>query len=190
MSAEATSEVFIGGTSFSEDVPSLTDFAEEAGGAWPAGWYGATIIEGYATSRGKQFVTEDTASKKGDSRNLRVCFSLNGGTLGTRNTFESFNYRVDDLTTERLAQIKELREEFKGVKGAWPGQSDAQRSSLAIAGLGQFTKAIGSGLKRTAEGNIIPTPFVGKTADVRLNIDDKGYNTITAYAPAGTRTKK
>lgn len=187
---EATQEVRIGQVGpVSEDMPSLADFADEVGGAWPAGWYPGEIIGGYTTGRGKQFVSEDTLSKNGESRNLRVCFRLSSS-LGERTTFESFNYRVSDFTPERLGQIKELREEFKGVRGAWPGQSDAQRSSLAIAGLGQFEKALGFRLKRTELGNLNPSPFVGQKVDCRLNIDEKGYNTITAFAPAGTRVKK
>jgi hypothetical protein len=188
-STRNASEVRIGTIGNASESVDLSDFAEEPGGAWPAGWYPATIIAGYSTGRGKQFLTEDTLGRKGDSRNARVCFNLNGGSLGTRSTFESFNYREDDFTPARLAQIKEMRQEFKAVRGAWPGQADAQRSSLAIASFSQFTKALGMSLPRV-DGRVNPIPFIGQAIDVRINIDDKGFNTITAFAASGTRTAK
>jgi len=168
-----------------ENALDLSDFAEESGGALAPGWYRALIIEGYATIKGKQIVTGDTLSSKGDSRNMKVCFGLAIG----RNIFNSFNYRTTDFTPERLAQVKELRLAFKGTQGAWPGQADAQRSSLAIADLAQLQKSLGLSLPRTDEGNLNPMPLVGQTLDIRLNVDAKGYNNVTAYAAAGTRTK-
>jgi hypothetical protein len=164
----------------------LSDFAEEAGGALAPGWYKATIVEGYSTTKGKQIITGDNVSSKGDSRNMKVCFSLTG--VG-RNLFESFNYRTSDFTPERLAQIKELRDQFKGTRGAWPGNADAQRSSLAIAQLAQLQKAVGLSIPRTDAGNLNPIPFVGHSLDVRVNVDEKGYNNLTAFAAAGTRVK-
>jgi len=163
----------------------LTDFAEEAGGALNPGWYRASIIGGYATQRGKQIVTGDTLSSKGDSHNLKVCFHL---TQPNRNLFNSFNYRTSDFTADRLAQIKALREQFAGTQGAWPGQSDAQRSSLAIADLSQFQKAVGMSIPRN-NGILNASPLVGQSLDVRVGVDKKGYNEITAYATLGKRTK-
>lgn len=173
----------------SEEMPSLADFATEPGGAWPAGWYAAEVIEGYSTGKGTVFTTADAPSKDGQSRNLKVCLKLNGATLGVRNTFGSFNYRTSDFDAARLEQVKQLREQFKGTRGAWQGQTDAQRTSLAIASLGQFEKALGFKLKRAPSGNLNPSPFLGQKVDVRLAIDEKGYNEVTAYAPAGTRVK-
>lgn len=172
-----------------EELPSLSEFAEEAGGAWPAGWYKATIIDGYATAKGTVFTTEDTPSRDGQSRNTRICLTVKGP-AGTRNMFDTFNYRLTDFTPARLDQIRELRTQFKGTRGAWPGQADAQRTSLAIANLGQFEKALGFRLKRHPEGHIVPQSFVGQCVDVRLGIDDKDYNEVTAYAAAGSRTGK
>ncbi len=61
----------------SEEMPSLADYGREPStGAWPDGWYAATILAGYATNSGHQWVTEDGPSKDGLSRNLRVCFLL------------------------------------------------------------------------------------------------------------------
>jgi len=168
-----------------EDVPSLEEFATEPGGAWPNGWYTAEIIEGYATQRGKVFATEDTLSQKGDSRNMRLCFRVNNAS-SSRTMQENFNYRASDFTPERLSFIKQAREEYKNVKGRW-SDPDAQRSSLAIATLGQLQKAVGQGFKRNSEGNLLPAALVGKKVDVRLSTDDKGYNVINAFAPAGTK---
>lgn len=173
----------------SEELPSLSEFAEEAGGAWPVGWYKAMVIDGYATRKGTVFTTEDTPSRDGQSRNMRLCLNVTGA-AGTRNTFDTFNYRISDFTPARLEQIKELRQQFKGTRGAWPGQADAQRTSLAIANLGQLEKALGFRFKRHPEGYLVPGTFVGQKLDIRLGVDDKGYNEVTAYAAAGSRTGK
>jgi len=178
------------GELFGEEMPSLVEFADEPGGSWPDGWYGATVLEGYATKNGTVWQTADEPSKKGDSRNLRLCLKLDGGKLGTRNTFVSLNYRVDDFTSARLEQIKEMRQEFKGTQGKWPGHEDSQRTSLAIAKLGQVEKAFGFRLRRSPQGFMQPGPFVGKTVDVRLGPDKNGqYSEVKAYAPFGSRAK-
>lgn len=167
---------------------SLTDFAEEVGGAWPNGWYAADIIEGYATQKsGKVFTTEDTVSGKGDSRNLRICFKVTNAKADERTMQESFNYRSSDFTSERLAFIKEARAEYKGVKGRW-SDADAQRSSLAIAKIGQLQKALGFSELKVANGGLVAGVFVAQKVDVRLTTDENGYNEINAFAPAGTKT--
>jgi hypothetical protein len=182
-----------------EEMPSLADFAEEPGGAWPKGWYRAEFIEGYATTKGTQFTTKDEPSKNGTSRNLTLCLRIAGdfymndgerkaGPGGVRNTFEQINYRLDDFTPAKLAMVKELRESNKGVRGAWPGQADQQRTSLALAKLGQIEKAMGATFKRTPLG-LSASHLSGRAVDVRLGVDDKGYNEVTAFAPAGSRVK-
>jgi hypothetical protein len=180
-----TDEVTLNGltdTLTSEEVPDLSSYAEEpTGSALKAGWYDADVIEGYATRKGHQFATEDTVSQKGDSRNLRLCFKI-----GERNLQESFNYRPTDFTPERLAHIKELREEFKGVKGKW-ADADGQRSSLAIAKLGQIQKAFGFPFKRTPSGQIVAASFVGQKVQVRVIVNDEGYNEVKEFAPAGSK---
>lgn len=173
-----------------EEVASLAEFAEEPGGAWNPGWYRAEIVEGYTTQKGKTFLTEDTTSQKGDSRNLRICVKLVRGDQ-ERTMQESFNYRPSDLSPERLKYITEARTENKGVKGRW-ADADVQRSSLAIASLGQIEKAalgVGKTFKR-AGGAIVVTDLFGKAVDVRLSVGENGYNEITAFAPAGSHTKK
>lgn len=171
----------------SEDVPSIADMAEEMGGAWPKGWYRAEVIEGYSTRKGKVFTTEDNISQKGDSRNLRLCFRVTKGT-DERQMQTSINYRTSDFTKERIAHVKEMREEYKGVKGRW-ADGDAQRSSLALARLGALEKTTKQSLKRTPEGGLVPHIFVGKKLDVYLGVDDQGYNEITGFAESGSKAK-
>jgi hypothetical protein len=165
----------------------LRDMAEEPSGAWASGWYKSTIIEGYATAKsGKQLNTEDTISKNGDSRNLRVCFKLVRANGDERTLTETYNYRPSDFTPERVAYIKELRVELKDVKH-WPDK-DAQRSSLAIAKISQLQKAVGLERIKFVNNGIAAAAFVGGTPDARIGTDDNGYNVVTAFAPAGTKT--
>lgn len=171
----------------SEELPDIADFAEEVGGAWPKMWYRATIIEGYATRKGHQFITKDAPSKDGSSRNLQLCFLVTNVKGDERTLQESYNYRVSDLTPERLAHIKELREEFKSVQGQWPDR-DGQRSSLAVAKLGAIKKAVGFNLTKGPDGGIMAGVFVGQQVDVLLGIDDKGYNFVSKIAKAGDKT--
>lgn len=170
----------------SEDVPSLADFAEEPGGAWPKGWYPGEVLEGYSTRNGKVIQTSDTASKDGTSRNLRIAYSLTRKDKQTRNINVLVNYRVTDFDPGRLQFIKELRDQFKGSRGGWQGYEDAQRTSLSITQLGQIEKALGTRLKRTEQGNLVAGQFVGKKFDLRLTIDENGYNDVNAFAPVGT----
>ncbi len=167
---------------------SLADFAEEPGGAWPTGWYKSEIVEGYSTAKsGKEYHTEDAVSTKGDSRNLRLCVKITRADGDSRTLQESFNYRPSDFTAERLAFIKSSREDNKGAKGRW-ADTDAQRSSLAIAKIGQIQKACGHAEIKLANGGIAVGPFIGATPDVRVGIDENGYNIITGFSPAGTKT--
>jgi hypothetical protein len=167
---------------------SLADFAEEPGGAWPTGWYKAEVVEGFATAKsGKQYSTEDAVSSKGDSRNLRLCVKVSKSDGSERTMQETFNYRASDFTAERLAFVKEARAEYKDVRGRW-ADSDVQRSSLAIAKIGQFQKAIGFTQLKLANGGIAAGVFVGQALDVRVSVDENGYNVITAFAPAGSMT--
>lgn len=165
----------------------LSSVADEVGGAWPAGWYKGTIIEGYRAGKGYEFLTADTISKKGDSRNFRVCFRLTDGG-NERTTFVSYNYRPTDFTPEKVKAIVALRAEFKGQKGKWVGYEDLQRTSLALGKLGQLQKATGQAISFTSEGAINVGPFIDKSVDVRLAIDDEtGYNEVTGLAPAGEK---
>lgn len=186
--ARENERVDIGGN-VPEEMPSLSEFAQEPGGAWPKGWYAGKIVEGYATGSGKTWVTEDTQSNSGDSRNMRICVTLNGK-LGTRNTFVSLNYRPSDFSAEQMAAVKAAREEFKDVRGAWTGHTDVQRASLALAKLGQLENALGFRLKLHPSGHILVGTLVGQDMDFRLTEDDKGYNVINAFAKAGTRAKR
>ena len=170
-----------------ESVPSLADFADEPSGTWPAGWYAAEVVEGYATAKGKVFQTEDTPSSKGDSRNARLCFKVTNGTQ-ERFMQASFNYRSGDFSPKRLSFIKEIREEYKGVRGRW-SDADAQRTSLALAKIGNIERALGFVL-RNADG-MVPTRAIGQKLDVRLKIDaESGFNEISNYDKAGSKARK
>ncbi len=172
-------------TGYTEDVPDITGFADEPGGAWK-GWFKAEIVAGYTTGKGKVFQTEDTVSRDGNSRNLRLCLSITNGNQ-TRTNFTSFNYRVGDFDKDRLCAIEQARKAFAAVN-KWP-DSSLQRSSLAIAKLGQMFKATGVKPKRREDGVLIPDVFVGAKADVYLAINDKGFNDITQFAAPGAKTK-
>lgn len=170
-----------------EEVPSLADFAEDSGGAWPKGWYKAEIIEGYSTPKGKQFFTENNTSKNGDSINMRLCFRVTNAKGDQRNIQEQFNFRPTDFTPDRLTFIKEVRQEYKGVRGRW-ADSDAQRSSLAIAKIATIEKALTFSL-RDRHGNTQPARAVGHSLDVRLGINEEGYNEITGFDVAGAKAR-
>lgn len=159
----------------------LNDMAERSSGAWPKGWYPAEVIEGFEKG-GHQFDTANTVSNDGQSFNLRLCFRLANGPQ-IRTDFCQLNYRPTDFTPERVAVVKRLREEFKDVQGAWPGFKDEQRSSLALAKLGQLGKAAGIPLDVNVEtGGITPIPFLGKRMFVFVDINEDGYNEIKRFS--------
>lgn len=169
-----------------EPLVGLEDFAEEfTGGAWPKGWYKARIIEGFQTRKGKTVTTGDAVSKDGASRNLKLCLNVRKGTE-ERNMIASFNYRTSDFHPDRQSFIKEKRLEFKGMQ-SWPDK-DAQRSSLALAALGDLAKATFPP-KRTAEGGLIAGLYVGTQVDVYLGLDSDGkYNEPKNFAKSGEKT--
>lgn len=185
MNYETTEINNLAPSAFTEEVPDITGFADEPGGAWK-GWFKAEIIPGYTTGKGKVFTTEDVASKDGMSRNLRLCLAITNGKQ-TRNNFTSFNYRVEDFDKHRMAAVEQARKTFTGVQ-KWP-DSDLQRTSLALAKLGQAVKAASVKLRRREDGVLIADAFVGGKADVYLTINEKGFNDITQFAAPGTKTK-
>jgi hypothetical protein len=182
------------------ELPSLLDLAEEPStGIWEGvgfgpskNWYPAVILEGYAAKNGTQWKTEDTASKDNSSRNMRLCFDVTNNKGEKRQTFESYNYRLEDLTAERITAVKAAREMYKGSRGAWPNK-DLQRSSLALASLGAIERSLGFKLKRTDAGWLDVSVFIGQKLDVRLRaeVTEKGtYNAVAEIAKAGERTGK
>lgn len=169
-----------------EAVPDLSGLAETPGGAIPKGWYKATVIEGFSTRKGKQIVTADTVSSKGDSRNLLLAVSV-ACKPEPKNLMVRVNYRPNDLDPTRIAYVKELREEMKGVKGKWT-DGDGQRSSLALAQLGQLQNAADQTLQKGPNGLNV-SGFIGKQFEVRVTINEEGFNEINAFAKAGTYTR-
>lgn len=170
-----------------EAINGLEEMAEEPQGAWPKGWYSAEVIEGFQTRKGKTIQTGDAVSKDGASRNLKLCVRVKNG-VEERNMIASFNYRVSDFSPERIAFIKEKRVEMKGVRGRWP-DTDAQRSSLALAFIGGLTKALGFSPK-IANGGLVSGIYVGSKVDVYLGQDEKGYNEVKNFSALGTGGKK
>jgi len=168
-----------------EEILGLEEMAEEHQGAWPKGWYKFDVIEGFQTRKGKTVQTGDSVSKDGASRNLKLCLKVYNG-VEERNMIASFNYRASDFSPERIAFVKEKREENKGVKGRW-ADTDSQRSSLALAAIGGLTKALGFAPK-IANGSLVAGIYVGQSGDVYLGVDEKGFNEPRNFAPLGTKT--
>lgn len=188
-----TADVYVGAAELTpEPMPSLSDVAQEAGGNWPKGWYPGEIIAGY-TAGGYEFTTSDAPSKNGDSRNLRVAVRVTSPTAksddegntvaagAARNTFVNRNYRTTDLTSANVSRIKNKQGDVK--------DKEYQRLGIVLGQLGQIEKAIGFQWQRHPQGHLLAEPLIGQKVDVRLSKGEKGYDEITAFAPAGTRTK-
>lgn len=180
----------------------LTEFAQKASGAWPHGWYSATVIDGFVKG-GHEFLSGNTAAKQkrlpsgemsDPSVNLMVCFTLNNAeTKEARNDFAQFNYRTSDFDPETLEVVRNLRAEMKGVRGRWEGFEDEQRSSIAVAKLGQLFEAIGTDVPLSDDGEVIMAGLAGSSLFVRLGVDEEtGYNTITGFSkwPTGVEPGK
>ena len=167
-----------------EELPSLGDFYEEPGGNIAPGWYDATVLEGYATGKGTQFTTADEPFKDG-KRVFRLCFGINVGGQ-QQNRQKSIFYDPANFSSENLAKIKEMRENFKGVK-SWPGQGQAQNFSITLGVLSQLEKAIGFKLARHPNGGLLAHPYIGKHLRVRVGTDKKGYDDITSFKPMGAK---
>jgi hypothetical protein len=189
-----------------EEAPSLSDIAapEEGAGAWPKGWFRAVVLPGYSTGKGNVMETTDKLARDPASRNLFLCLAVAGdvfipsdpdpskrtltkGPGGVRNIRATFNYQPDDMTATRIALIKEARERYKAVQGAWPDKA-IQASSLSLGRLGQLEKAAGFKLPFSG-GRFATAQFVGVHFDIRLVIDEKGFSEVAAIAPAGSHVK-
>ena len=168
-----------------EEIPSLSDFFEEPGGNIAPGWYAATVLEGYATGKGTQFTTTDEPFKDG-RRIFRLALGLTVGG-SSRNLQKTFFYSPESFSAENLARVKGMREQFKGQK-SWPGQGQAQNFSITLGHMSQLEKAIGFKLARHPNGGLLAAPYIGKHLDVRVRTDAKGYDDISGFAPAGTRS--
>lgn len=179
----------------SEEMPSLADYGREPStGAWPNGWYAATILDGYATNSGFQWETADSVSKDGNSRNLRICFKMVNKAKEERNIWASFNYRLADFTIERLTAIKRVREQAAKENwkpGAWPSVwKDLQRSNLAVGQLGQFERALGFKLKMIPGVGLNASIFSGHQIDIRIAVpkdEEGGFSEVNEFAKLGER---
>lgn len=167
-----------------EEVVSLADFAAPVSGAWPKGWYDAEVIEGYSTPKGKVFETGDAPSKNGDSRNATFCFKVKNAKGEERTIQTLFNYRESDFSADRIAFIKQARIDNASTKGKW-ADGDAQRTSLALAKIGQLENAIGT--VRVGR-QLTPAKAVGQKLQVRLTENEDGFNEINAFDKPATHT--
>ena len=176
----------------SEEMPSLAEYGREPStGAWPDGWYAATILAGYATQSGKQMATEDGLSKDGNSRNLFICFAVKNKAGESRNIRANFNYRLPDFSPDRIQTIVRLRKQAteEGWANKWPGElADLQRSNLAISQLGQFERALQFRMKRIPGGGLNASIFVSHQIDIRLKLNaESGFSDVVEYAKLGER---
>jgi hypothetical protein len=183
----------------------MSDLAidSEGAGAWAAGWYRAIIVPAYTTTRAKVFETRDMLAKNATSRNLFVCVAVAGdvfvpidpnpakrilttGPGGTRTIRATYNYKPIDwpLTTEKVAAIKASRERYKNVQGRWP-DAEAQATSLSTARLGQLAKALGFDIPFSG-GRFDASVLIGQQLDVRLKLDEKGFNEVAAVSLLGS----
>lgn len=176
------------GAMAADELPSLADFDESSG---LHGWYEATVLEGYATQKGTQFVTGDGPGQNG-RRELRLCFALAVG-RSTRNLQRTFFYAPENFTVEGLTRIKELREQFRNQR-SWPGHGHDQNFSINLGHLGQLEKAVGFKLQNRERGNpssgFVTAPYVGKRLDVYVAPGKNEYDEIKGFAAAGTRAKR
>jgi len=197
-----------------ENAPTFGDIDDlaaptEGAGAWPKGWYRATIIDGYSTGKGTVMETRDGLSNNGTSRNMHVCFAVDGnifvpsdsdpakrkltkGPGGVRNIRETYNYSPADSSPERLAAIRRAREGYKAKQGAWGEKGteahSLQSSSLSVGRISQLQKAVG--FKLPFEANRFDVrPLIKQSVDVRLTIDEKGFSEVAAVAKSGEHVK-
>ena len=179
----------------SEEMPSLAEFAHEpSSGAWPDGWYAATVLEGYATNSGHEFVTEDTPSKDGSSQNVRICLKLKNKAGEERNYFTSLNYRKTDLTSATFAAVKkalQTAKEMKWKNAEWPQEwKDIHRSVIAIQGLSQLERSLKQKLAKTEAGTIKVANFFGQKLDCRLKLNEEtSYSDVVELAQFEERKK-
>lgn len=178
-----------------EEMPSLAEFAHEpSSGAWPDGWYAATVLEGYATNSGHEFVTEDTPSKDASSQNVRICLRMKNKAGEERNYFTTFNYRKTDLTSAVMGAVKKALETAKAQKWSnkdWPADwKDIHRTVIAIQGLSQLERALGQKLQKTEVGTLKVSNFVGQKLDARLKLNEEtSYSDVVELAKSEERKK-
>lgn len=176
---------------------------QESTGPWADGWYPGVIVPQYeAGANNTLFKTEDTLAQKGDSRNIRICFAVaredkTAGlvTIDTRYISHTVNYRMEDLTDERIAEVQAYKErQGKTPVKNW-SDKDIQRSFLSYAKLHELERVLGKELTQNGSGFDVE-PLITCNADVRIYTEEKSdgsgkkFNSIGNVAPAGTRIGK
>ena len=102
-----------------QKVSRFAGFEREERKPWDDGWYSGVIMSEYETTGNYAKInkTEDAPSKKGDSRNLKLCVTLVNGN-DTKNFNITINYRPEALDPERMEDLrvrKTAKEQFKGA---------------------------------------------------------------------------
>jgi len=137
-------------------------FEREERKPWEDGWYSGVIVAEYETSGNFARVhkTEDTLSKKGDSRNLKLCVTVvNGNDTKSLNT--TINYRPEALEPERIEDLrvrKANKERFSGVDN---------RDSLSLSKFHELERA-GIPVEDNGHGGFDVEKMLGIAADFYL----------------------
>lgn len=156
---------------------------------WTKGWYGGVILKGFTSSKGdRQFRTEDTVSKRGDSRNITLCVAAANGNEVMQKLI-TINYQPDSLTDERIAEVREAAHTYAKQRGAWPDKG-LQRDFLCFQRLKQLETIAKQELSMNGNGFDL-SPLIEQSVDVKVIQDPPNetgsvFNSFDEVAPAGT----
>jgi len=150
------------GTS-TQKVSRFAGFEREERKPWDDGWYSGVIVAEYETTGNYAKInkTEDAPSKKGDSRNLKLCVTLvNGNDTRDRNIM--INYRPEALDPERIEDLrvrKAAKERLAGVDN---------RDSLSLSKFHELERA-GIPIEDNGHGGFDVDKMIGVAADFYLS---------------------
>lgn len=169
------------------DIPDLSEVsADTTSEPWTDGWYEGVILgkREFTDNNGNDrvFLSEDTVSAKGDSRNIRLQVTLKRQSDGrVLNIGALVNYQPSDLSQETIQAITGQKEKAKANGEKVP----FTRTSMALMRLGKLQKIAGvRQLQRDTDGAIVLTPLFGKTAFFRISPDDRNpaYKQIADFS--------
>lgn len=164
------------------EVPDFSGITEDRPEAWEDGWYAARIVPTRTiNSRDGNtltFATEDTLSRGGDSRNIRLQMSLHRKSDGRAlSTNHNVNYRVEDLTGEIVKAVLARKESIKAAAQSGERLEWGQlfRAFMGITRLGTLQRIAGIRRFETLpQGGFDLRPLFNKACFVRLGDDDEG----------------
>jgi hypothetical protein len=179
------------------DIPDLSgigsDFGDAGGTKFENGWYQGVILgtRTFTDKNGNErvFESQDVASAKGDSRNLRLQVELKRKDGRTLNVSTMVNYSQTDLTQETVQAIAAKLAEAKasGEKVQW---GTLFRSYMALSRLSALQKIAGvRQFQRSGDGALDITPLFGKAGFFRLKDDDRNpqYKDIDKFQDSEPR---